>query len=85
MQHTYTYDNNGNAITRNGNVVTWTSDNYPTQINSSGETINLYYDANRQRYKQTYLTNGQIETTLYIGGLTQKVSVNGIDDISRFS
>jgi YD repeat-containing protein len=30
--HTYTYDANGNAITRNGYGIGWTSYNYPTSI-----------------------------------------------------
>jgi uncharacterized protein YcnI len=36
--YTYTYDNNGNAITRNGYNITWNSANYPTQINGAGKS-----------------------------------------------
>jgi RHS repeat-associated protein len=78
--NSYAYDANGNVTTRNGNTINWTSYNYPSQVNGPGETINLYYDANRQRYKQVYINGGNTETTLYIGGLLQKVTANGTDD-----
>lgn len=76
----YSYDGNGNVTSRNGSSILWTSYNYPSQINGPGETVSLFYDANRQRYKQVYAGNGFNETTLYLGGLLQKVSANGVDD-----
>ncbi|MES1190872.1 MAG: SpvB/TcaC N-terminal domain-containing protein [Steroidobacter sp.] len=78
--HTYTYDNNGNAITRNGQSITWNKYNYPTTINGSGESVNLYYDANLQRWKQVYVKGSTTETTIYAGGLLQKVTTGSTTD-----
>jgi hypothetical protein len=33
------YDLNGNANTRNGNSITWSSYNYATAINGVGESV----------------------------------------------
>jgi len=73
--YTYSYDSNGNAITRNGNNITWNKDNYPTVINGNGETATLFYDANQARWKQAYIKGAVTETTLYVGGGLQKVSI----------
>jgi RHS repeat-associated protein len=78
--NTYSYDANGNAQTRNGQGITWTSYNYPTVINGPGKTLTFSYGPDRQRYRQVY-TNGSItETTIYIGGALEKVTENGITD-----
>lgn len=76
---TYHYDANGNADNRNGNVINWTSYNYPKQINSvAGETISFRYGPDRQRWQSTYVaaTGATAETTYRLGGLLEQV-VNG--------
>jgi RHS repeat-associated protein len=76
---TYSYDNNGNAVTRNGYGITWNKYNYPTVINDNGESTALYYDANQERWKQVYTKGAATETTIYVGQLLEKVTA-GADD-----
>lgn len=79
--YTYTYDNNGNAITRNGQSITWNKYNYPTVINGSAtEKVTLSYDANNQRWKQVYVNGSTTETTYYIDGLMEKVTTGSVTD-----
>ena len=76
----YTYDLNGNAITRNGSPVSWTSYNYPSSVSandvSGTETVAFSYGPNRQRWQQNY--NSGTEVTNYIGGLLEQVASGGI-------
>jgi RHS repeat-associated protein len=74
--YTYTYDANGNAITRNGQPVSWSSYNYPTGISSPGESVQFEYDPERQRWKTLYSGSSGLETTYHVGTLLEKV-VNG--------
>ncbi len=77
---TYTYDQNGNAITRNGFTLVWNKSNYPTSIAGSGETTTLSYDGNNQRWKQVYVKGSTTETTIYVGGLLEKVTTGSTVD-----
>jgi RHS repeat-associated protein len=76
----YAYDANGNMITRNGDAITWYSYNLPDRINQGSNYSQFYYGAGRGRYKQVAYTSpgGSLpsgtETTLYIGGLFEKVT-----------
>ena len=78
--NTNTYDANGNAATRNGYGIIWSSYNYPTVINGPSKTMSFSYDANRQRYSQVYKNGGTTETTQYVGGLLEKVTVGSLID-----
>jgi RHS repeat-associated protein len=78
--HTYTPDANGNAATRNGQTITWTSYNYPSVINGNGKILNFSYDAFRQRFQQDYSSNGVHEVTQYVGDLLEKVTSGGVID-----
>jgi RHS repeat-associated protein len=78
--HTYSYDNNGNVTSRSGNSIVWSPSNYPIQINGASESIALAYDANHLRYLQVYTSGSITETTTYVGGLLEKVTVGGVDD-----
>jgi RHS repeat-associated protein len=71
--HIVIYDANGNATSRFGQTVTWSSYNYPTQINGPNKTLSFLYDAHRNRYRQTYTSSTGTETTHYAGGLLEKV------------
>lgn len=83
--YTYTYDNNGNAITRNGQSLTWSKYNYPKVINgSASENVTLSYDANQARWKQVYVNGGATETTLYIGRLMEKVVTSSATDYRHY-
>jgi RHS repeat-associated protein len=82
--YTYTYDANGNAATRNGYAIVWSSYNYPTSINGNNKNIALFYGPNRQRYKQIYSSDSVTETTFSVGGLMEKVIVGGISDYRHY-
>lgn len=73
--HTYAYDANGNMISRDGNTLSWTSYNLPSQLNQGSNYAQFYYGAARQRWKQVAYTSGTgTETTIYVGNLLEKVT-----------
>jgi len=79
--YTYGYDANGNVTNRNGHSITWTSYNYPSVVNDTGKTLTFDYGPDRQRFRQVYTTTGSsTETTIYIGELLEKVTVDGVTD-----
>ncbi len=84
----YSYDNNGNAITRQGSTISWSSYNYPTTINagsgSTAETVAFSYGPNRQRWQQMYTGNSTQETTNYIGGLLEVVASGSATDYRHY-
>jgi RHS repeat-associated protein len=71
--HTYTYDPNGNAITRNAFSITWSSYNYPLTINASGESATFSYGPDHEKWKQVYTGPSVSETTTYYGDLLETV------------
>lgn len=78
--YTYTYDANGNAQTRNGYGITWTSYNYPSVINGPNKTLTFSYGPDRQRFKQIYTNGSTTETTMYIGGALEKITAGSLID-----
>jgi RHS repeat-associated protein len=80
---TYTYDDNGNVVARNGTALTWASFDYPTLINTGNESDEFTYGPARQRWRHVYTSATQSETTTNIGNLLEKVfrsgTVNGTD------
>jgi RHS repeat-associated protein len=73
--HRYGYDANGNMSSRNGASVGWTSYNLPNVIAlSGGNTSSFAYGPDRQRWRQVATTAGSTETTIYVGGLMEKVT-----------
>jgi RHS repeat-associated protein len=85
--NSYTYDANGNANTRNGQGITWTSYNHPLVINNSGsgESVQFTYAHNHTRWRAVYGGSSGLETTYFIGGLMEKVSgVGGLFDFRHF-
>ncbi len=83
------YDQNGNLVSETWrgaptSTLTWTSYNQPNLITSGWPTINtgtsssqFFYDHNHQRWKQIASYSGTPETTLYIGGLLEKMTSSG--------
>jgi RHS repeat-associated protein len=77
----FCYDANGNttAITAAGlpyGSSTWTSYNQPSGINGpNSSSSQFFYNADHQRYKQIAAHNGTTETTIYVGGLLEKVTL----------
>jgi RHS repeat-associated protein len=69
----YSYDSNGNMTSRAGGSVTWTSYDLPSLINSGGLVSQFFYGASRQRWKQVATFADGPQTTIYVGGLMEKV------------
>jgi RHS repeat-associated protein len=84
----YSYDANGNAITRQGSSIAWSSYNYPTSISagsgSTAETVAFSYSPSRQRWQQIYNGNSTTETTDYVGQQLEIVSSGGVTDYRHY-
>ncbi len=65
--NTYTYDANGNMITRNGSTIAYDYDNRPSSITTGSVTTSFVYDYKGARVKKT--TDSPQSTTVYIGNL----------------
>jgi RHS repeat-associated protein len=73
--YSFTYDANGNAITQNGATISWTAYNLPKLINQTGGNNSQFlYGPDRQRYKHVAVNGSSTETTIYIGGLLEKLT-----------
>jgi RHS repeat-associated protein len=71
----YAYDANGNMTSRNGSTISWSSFNLPTVINGSGGNASqFFYTPDRARYKQVASYAGSTETTIYVGGILEKLT-----------
>jgi RHS repeat-associated protein len=70
------YDANGNQTSRSGNSVSWYSYNLPDTINgAAGYSSQFFYTPDRARWKQLASYGGTPETTIYVGGLIEKVTL----------
>ncbi len=78
--NTFSYDANGNQITRSSNDVTWTSYNYPSRIENGTKYHDFFYDANRQRWKQVYYNGSANETTIFVGGILEKHTAGSLTE-----
>ena len=77
--NTYSYDANGNVISRNGSTLGWTSYDRPSRIdNGTGTVSYLQYDAGRQLWRQDAYSSGAPESTVYVGELLEKVTKDGV-------
>ena len=74
----FTYDANGNASTRNGYTIGWTSYNYPTSFTTATESAVYSYGPDRQRWKETYTNSSGVETTYYAGKLFEVANFGGL-------
>lgn len=81
---TYTYDANGNAISRNGYAISWSSYNYPTQLATGSETVNLSYGPNRERWRISLTGSSGTETTYVYGNLLEKVVSSAGSDYRHY-
>ena len=73
----YAYDANGNMSGRAGSSVTWYSYNLPQVITSGANKSTFWYGPDRNRWKQVAMEGGVTETTVYVGGLLEKVTRAG--------
>jgi RHS repeat-associated protein len=75
----YGYDANGNMTLRNGAPTSWYSYNLPKLIKQAGgNSSQFFHSPARERWKQVAVSAGETETTIYVGGLFEKVSRNGV-------
>ena len=78
----FSYDANGNMTSGRGATIDWTSYNYPSCIRlgaactgTSSDYSSFSYTPDRQYWRQiSNYTSGGTATTLYIGGLLEKVT-----------
>jgi YD repeat-containing protein len=71
----YVYDANGNMTKRGGATVTWRSYNRPNKIGDpSGYSATFSYAPDRSRWKQVSTYAGGTDTTIYVGGLLEKLT-----------
>lgn len=70
----YCYDKNGNATSARGTSIQWTSYNLPSAITSGTVSSSFAYTPNRRFWKQSAQYTGGPETSIYIGGIFEKVS-----------
>lgn len=86
------YDANGNMTDGRGAYTSWTSYNYPLCIRTgadctgtAGNWSKFSYTPGRQYWKQeANFTSGGGATTIYIGGLVEKVSTSAGTDYKHF-
>ena len=77
--NSYSYDANGNVITRNGSTLGWTSYDRPSRIdNGTGTVSYLWYGPDRRLWRQEAYSAGANETTVYVGELLEKVTKDGV-------
>jgi RHS repeat-associated protein len=70
----YIYDANGNVTSRNGSLVHWTSYNYPSELSTGYESAAFNYGPDRQRWKMSYSSGGNTETTYYATPMFEEVT-----------
>jgi RHS repeat-associated protein len=72
---TFGYDANGSMTSNRGSTVTWYSYNLPNTIGGAGYSSQFWYGPSRNRWKQVATFPSSTETTVYVGGLLEKVTV----------
>ena len=78
---TFGYDNNGNMTSGRNATISWTSFNYPSSIANGSDTSTFSYTPDRQYWRQiSNYTSGGAATTIYVGGLLEKVSTSAGTD-----
>jgi RHS repeat-associated protein len=68
----YSYDLNGNMVSRLGYPIYWTGANYPKEIRSATETLLFDYGPDRQRWRQVVGSSAGTETTYFVGDALEK-------------
>jgi RHS repeat-associated protein len=69
----YGYDANGNVISRNGSLLSWSSYNYPSGVSTATESATFDYGPNHQRWRMVYSGSAGMETTYYATPLFEVV------------
>jgi RHS repeat-associated protein len=82
--HTYTYDANGNAATRNGTLLGWTSYNYPSSVGTATESASFDYGPDRERWRMIYNGSSGTETTYYATPVFEAVVTSAGTDYRHY-
>ena len=86
--NSYSYDANGNNISGAGRVISYSTFDKPTRIESGGNVVQFAYGPQRQRYKRTdTATSGAaagITETLYLGSVEKILRPNGERQWKRY-
>ena len=82
----YAYDANGNATSRQGSSIIWSSYNYPTQINdtATGETVSFVYGPDRRAWFEETQSSSGTETDHHVGGLFDIVTSAGVTEYRHY-
>ena len=82
--NSYSYDANGNMITRNGASVGWRSDNLPSVINAAGYSAQFDYGPDGQRWRQVgSYASGRETVRARAHGPAQVVNKRFVPDFER--
>ena len=82
---TFTYDNNGNILNRNGTTLAWLTNNLPKSITKDANNSSTFqYGPHRQRWQHVYKTAGTTFTHTYIGKMMEKVVSGGVTEFKHF-
>jgi RHS repeat-associated protein len=74
----YAYDANGNMTSRDGAAIAWSADNLPVSIaGDGGNNSQFSYVPDGRRWRQVARNGAATETTIYAGGLFEKVTSGG--------
>lgn len=82
----YTYDANGNMVSRTGHDINWTSYNYPSVINDLGigEVVSFSYGPDRSAWFESTRSSSGTETAYHVGGLLDIVTSAGVTDYRHY-
>jgi RHS repeat-associated protein len=80
----YGYDANGNVISRNGSLLSWTSYNYPSGVATATESATFDYGPNHQRWRMIYSGSAGTETTYYATPLFDAVVTSAGTDYRHY-
>ena len=74
----FAYDANGNMTSRGDAAIAWSADNLPVSIaGDGGNSSQFSYAPDGRRWRQVARNGSATETTIYAGGLFEKVSSGG--------
>ena len=82
--YTYAYNANGNATSRNGSTIGWTSYNHPSGVGTSTESATFDYGPDRQRWRMVYTGSAGVETTYYATPMFEVVHTSSLTDYRHY-
>jgi RHS repeat-associated protein len=80
----FSYDNNGNMLTGRGTTFTWMSYNLPATVTNGTLTAQFSYTPDRRYWKQVAHYASWTETTIYVGGLLEKMTRGSTTDYRHY-